>query len=190
MTDTGLLLDGLIGALSGSLITGSAQIWSYRRGKEDALASLSSTAAQRLLPVVYSAIPVLRQLPHTNSPAGSPQSYSERLDISQPMRDALRAAAFTTAPILDNNRLIDKFRQFENYCNVVSSPVVDAGDIFTAVNEAVAYAHHVGDCLTARIKGRPLPAAPVVSYLSQHVDPLPPMSDGDMWLGLLPPDPP
>lgn len=35
MTDPGLLQDALIGALGGALITGAAQIWSYRLGKKD-----------------------------------------------------------------------------------------------------------------------------------------------------------
>lgn len=189
MTDSGLVLDGLIGALGGGLIVGAAQMWSYRLGKKDTRAALSSNAAQQLLPVVYSATPVLRQLPHTQSPAGSPLSYGERLSASQPMRDALRAAGFTTVPMLNDSRLIAEFRQFERYCNVVSSPAVDSGDIFTAVDEAVVYAHHVGDCLNAHINGDPLPPAPTVSYLSQHVGPLPRPATRRAWHGLLPPDP-
>lgn len=189
MTDSGIVLDGLIGALGGALITGAAQMWSYRLGKKDTRAALGSDAAQQLLPVVYSAIPVLRQLPHTDSPAGSPLSYGERLTTSEPMRAALRAADFTTVPILDDSRLRAEFRQFKRYCDLVSSPTVDASDIFTAVNETVTYAHHVGDCLNAYINGDPLPPAPVVSYPSQHVAPLPPPATRRAWRGLLPPDP-
>lgn len=72
MTDAGLVLDGLIGGLGGGLIVGTAQMLSYRLGKKDTRAAVSANAAQQLLPVVYSAIPVLRQLPHTQSAAGSP----------------------------------------------------------------------------------------------------------------------
>jgi len=189
VTDPGLLPDGLIGGLGGALITGTAQVWSYRRGKKDTQATLSSNAAQQLLPVVYSAILVLRQLPYTPSAAGSPRSYEERLTASQPMYEALRAAEFTVLPAISSGRLRGEFRQLVIYCNVAGSPIVDAGAIFVAVNEAVTYAHYLGDCISAYISGNPFPAAPVPIYLSRHVTPLPPVATLRAWRGLLPPDP-
>lgn len=48
------------------------------------------------------------------------------------MRDALRAADFTTVSILDDPKLRAEFRHFQRYCDLVSSPNVDAADIFTA----------------------------------------------------------
>ena len=47
--DVSLLFDGLIGAAIGAVVTGTAQIWSFRVGNKTARASLSLNAARELL---------------------------------------------------------------------------------------------------------------------------------------------
>lgn len=158
--DVGLLFDGIIGAAIGALVTGDAQIWSFRMGNKTARASLSLNAARELLEVVHEAKDTLRSLPHTESPDGSPLSYGERLSTARPMLSALERAQFVIIPLLTDHEVARRFTQFASYCDRVSGPEVDAQDIHRAVRKVTAYGDHVGECLDAYINGKPLPTEP------------------------------
>jgi hypothetical protein len=158
--DVGLLFDGLIGAAIGAVVTGTAQIWSFRVGNKTARASISLNAARELLEVVHEARETLKLLPHTESAPGSPLSYGERFSAAGPMRKALDRAQFVTVPLLTDPEVARRFTRFADYCDHVSGPSVGAQDIHRAIGEIVAYGDHVGDCLNAHINGRPLPAEP------------------------------
>jgi hypothetical protein len=153
-----MFLDGFIGALLGALITGAAQIWAYYRGRKDARADQSLNAARELLVTVHESIQILRLLPHTSNPAGSPLSYGERLATSRPMRDAQERAIFVTVPLITDAELARRFREFTRICDHVSGPHVDAKDIHEAVRDAEAYGNHVRECLIAHLDSKPLPA--------------------------------
>jgi hypothetical protein len=133
--DVGLLFDGIIGAAIGALVTGSAQIWSFRVGNKTARAGLSLNAARELLEVVHEAKDTLRLLPYTDAAAGSPNSYGERLSRAGPMLKALERAQFVTIPLLTDREVTRRFTQFASYCNRVSGPSVDAEDIVVAEAE-------------------------------------------------------
>jgi hypothetical protein len=158
--DVGLHFDGIIGAAIGALVTGGAQIWSFRMGNKTSRASLSLNAARELLEVVHEAKDTLRLLPHTESPADSPLSYGERLSTARPMLKALEHAQFVTVPLLTDPEVARRFTQFASYCDHLSGPIVGAQDIHQAVREVVAYGDHVGQCLDAHINGRSLPTEP------------------------------
>jgi hypothetical protein len=158
--DVGLLFDGIIGAAIGAFVTGGAQIWSFRMGNKTARAGLSLSAAHELLEVVYETKDTLRLLPHTESSAGSPLSYGERLSTARPMLRSLERAQFVTIPLLTDHEAARRFTQFVRYCDHVSSPKVDAQDIHRAVREVTAYGDHVGECLDAHINGKPLLTEP------------------------------
>jgi hypothetical protein len=158
--DIGLLFDGVIGAVIGAVVTGTAQIWSFRMGNKTARASLSLNAARELFEVVHEAKDTLGLLPYTESPAGSPLSYGERLSTARPMLKALERAQFVTIPLLTDHEVARRFIQFARYCDHVSGPKVDAQDIPRAVREVAAYGDHVGECLDAHINGKPLPTGP------------------------------
>lgn len=158
--DVALLFDGIIGAAVGALVTGGAQIWSFRKGNESARASLSLNAARELLVVLHEARDTLRMLPNTESSAGSPLSYGERLSTARPMLSSLERAQFVIVPLLTDKEAVRRFTQFASYCDHVSSPKVDAQDIHQAVGEVMAYGDHVRECLDAHINGKPLPIEP------------------------------
>lgn len=158
--DFGLLFDGIIGAAIGALVTGGAQIWSFRMGNKTARAGLSLNAAHELLEVVHEAKDTLRLLPHTESPAGSPLSYGERLGTARSMLRSLERAQFVTIPLLSDHEAARRFTQFVRCCDHVSGPKVDAQDIYRAVCEVIAYGDHVGECMDAHINGKPLPTEP------------------------------
>lgn len=160
--DIGLVLDGSVGALVGALITGSAQIWSFRAGNKTARVDLSLGAARDLLEDVHFSISVLRLLPYTDNLAGSPLSYGERLRNAQPMRDRLAHALFATVPLLTDPKVGQVFTQFADYCTHVSGPTVGAQDIHRAVKEVIRYANFVHGCLSAHINKEPLPQPPTV----------------------------
>lgn len=156
------LLDGIVGAVIGGIIgavgTGATQIWSFRQGKKSARADQSVSAAAHLLGILYSAKTTLRQLPHTESPPGSPLSYSERRSTARPMLEDLNRAVFVEVPLLTDPDLARRFRRFVEICEFVASPSVDASDISGAVKEASAYADYLNACLKAHIDETPMPA--------------------------------
>lgn len=163
-----LLLDGGLGALVGALITGSAQIWSFRAGLKSARGDLSLNAARDLLEVVHSSRVILQQLPYTESPAGSPLSYGERLDKARPMREALEHAQFAIVPLLTDREVARILKQFADYCEFISGPRVDAEHIRYAVDQVMRYGDHVRDCLDAHINKKPLPSPPSIEISGQR----------------------
>ena len=64
------------GGLLGGLITGGAQLWSFRKGKQVARAERGYRAAADLLEDVYFCTRELRKLTATQVPPGSPLSYA------------------------------------------------------------------------------------------------------------------
>lgn len=111
-----------------------------------------------MLEAVQEAKDTLRQLPLLENLAGSPLSYTERLDKAVPMRRALEHAEFVIVPLLTDREIASRFAQFVTYCDHVSGPAVDAQSIYRAVREVVTYGDHVGQCLNAHINGQPLPS--------------------------------
>ena len=168
------LFDGFWGAVVGGVIgavgTGAAQIWSFRRGIKTSRAEQSRNAAAGLLEVVHGCDRALGTLPYTESPAGSPLSYSERLDNAQPMLDALGHAKFVTVPLLTDPDLAARFSRFAKICRHVASPRVNAQDVRSAVKEVRLYGEHVRDCLTAYLHDELTPAEPVISIAAAADD--------------------
>jgi hypothetical protein len=168
------LFDGFWGAVVGGVIgalgTGAAQIWSFRRGVKTSRAEQSRNAAAALLEVVHECDRALRTLPYTESPAGSPLSYGERLDNAQPMLDALGYAEFVTVPLLTEPELAARFSRFAKLSRHVASPRVDAQDIHSAVKDVRFYCEHVRDCLTAHLQDQPTPTEPVISLTAAADD--------------------
>jgi hypothetical protein len=158
--DIGVLLDGSLGALVGAVITGGAQIWSFRVGNKTARTGLSLDAARQLLEVVHESKDTLRLLPYTDNAAGSPLSFTERFDRSRPMRDALNHAQFAVVPLLTDPEAGRRFNQFASYCEHVSGPYIGAQDIQSAVEAVMEYGDHARACLTAHINKTALPPEP------------------------------
>jgi hypothetical protein len=119
--------------------------------------TLSINAARQLLEDVHLSKKTLRLLPYTESAAGSPLSYGERLSRAHPMHDALAHALDTTVPLLTDPEVARRFRLFADYCDHVSGPRVDAQDIHRAVDAVIAYSDHLRDCLVAHIDGKQIP---------------------------------
>jgi hypothetical protein len=161
------LLDGSIGAVIGGSIgavgTGAVQIWSFRQGKKSARADQSISAAADLLRTVYAAKDILKLLPYTEAPTGSPLSYGERGDRARPMLDELRRAAFVMVPLLTDRELVRRFQLFLAICEFTASTSVDASEVHEAVEESDMYADHLRACLVAHINETPIPAAPALT---------------------------
>jgi hypothetical protein len=160
-------LGPIIGGIIGAVAVGTAQIWSFRRGKQSARADQSVSAAADLLSTLYAAKDTLRLLPYTEAPAGSPLSHRERGDRARPMLDELRRAVFVTVPLLTDRELARRFRLFLTTCQFIASSSVDASEVHEAVKEADMYADHLGACLAAHIDETPIPAAPTLAITAR-----------------------
>jgi hypothetical protein len=167
------LFDGFWGAVVGGVIgalgTGSAQIWSFRRGVKTSRVDQSHRAAAELLEVLHTCDQTLPMLPHTDSAPGSPLSYGERGDIARPMLEALDHAGFVIVPLLTDATLTARFERFEELCRHAASPNVDAQDIHHAVKGVREYGRHVRECLTTHLDDKPMPPEPpdVISLENQ-----------------------
>ena len=117
-----------------------------------------------MLPVVYDGIGAARLLPYTDSPGGSPLSYSERRGNSADARKALERATFTVVPALCDAELRRVFTRFVALLDFAASPAVDYEYIRPARDQVVVYGDFVRDCLAAHIAGEPLPAEPVLNW--------------------------
>jgi hypothetical protein len=159
---TDILLDGIIGGIVGAVIIGAATVWVFQKGvqqaRKAARAEQSVAAAAQLFSNLYAAKVMLKLLPYTDAPAGSPLSYGERGDRARPVIDELRRALFVEGPLLTDVELASRFRLFVAICQLAASTRVDQYEVHNAVKEADAYADFLAACLKAHIDGEPIPA--------------------------------
>lgn len=157
----------VIGGLVGAVGTGSAQVWSFRKGRKTARDEQAHRAAGELLEVLHTCDRTLPTLRFTHNAPGSPLSYGQRLDIARPMLDLLNHADFTLIPLLTSTELGERFSQFSKLCERVSGPEVDAQDLDSAVKQIREYGTHIRTCLIAETDNKPLPPPATVPHIGR-----------------------